>query len=288
VRDRLHTALVNRRARAGRGARESARAADHFPSQQMPITVNTERWIVRPQPNPATTLRLFCFPYAGGGTTVFQSWAKQLSAHIEVCAVQLNGRGARFRETPFTRLRPLVQAAAQGLAPHFDKPFAFFGHSMGALIAFELTRLLRREGLPLPLRLFVSGCKAPHLPPHAPMYDLPEPELIAELKRLNGTPREVFENPDLLKMVLPLIRADFAVCQTYRYADEPPLPLPLTAFGSLLDAESTHDDISQWRRHTSSTFSQWMLPGDHFFIHTCLPQLLTIVAQELSQFLCAA
>ncbi len=232
-------------------------------------------------------MRLFCFPYAGGGAMIYQSWWRSLPPTVEVCPVQLPGRGARLRETPFTRLEPLVQETARGIAPYLDKPFAFFGHSMGALIGFELARRLRRSpSLRQPSLLFVSGSGAPQLGPLSrPLYALPKPELMEELRRLNGTPEEVLAHPELMELMLPIIRVDFEVCQTYAYTDEPPLGCPITAVGGLSDVEVRPEHVREWQRQTTSDFSMWMLPGDHFFLNTLSAQLFHILSQQIEQLI---
>jgi medium-chain acyl-[acyl-carrier-protein] hydrolase len=239
-------------------------------------------WLEDKQLNPAAKLRLFCFPYAGGGTLLFQHWARSLPYTVDVCPIQLPGRGKRWHEPPYTGLLPLVRAIAQGLLPYLDRPFAFYGHSMGAMISFELARLLRREGKPQPVHLFVSSSDAPHVGSAVqPIYDLPEPELMDELRRLNGTPKAAFEHPELMQLLLPLIRADFAVCQTYVYSDEPPLDCTISVFGGTQDPDVSRDSLVQWRRQTTSAFSLQMLEGDHFFLHTARQQFLHILSQEL-------
>lgn len=239
-------------------------------------------WVVFPRPNARASLRLFCFPYAGGGALIYRPWGDALPPHVEVCAVQPPGRGVRMGEAPLRRLPQVVEAAAQALRPYFDRPFAFFGHSMGALIGFELARRLERENETPPRHLFVSGHRAPHLPAsRPPLYDLPDAELIGELRRLNGTPREVLENTELMRLMLPLLRADFSVCQTYVYAAAPPLTCPINAFGGLDDASVRREHLEGWRQHTASSFALRVFPGDHFFLHTSQASLLRALAQEL-------
>jgi len=175
-----------------------------------------------------------------------------------------------------------VKTLRQEMRYYLDKPFAFFGHSMGAVISFEIARLLRRENATLPVHLFVSGRAAPQLPRFkSTTYDLPDAEFIEELLRLKGTPAEVLEHPELMQVVLPLLRADFELIETYSYIDEPPLSVPLTAIGGLEDDEISRDDLEGWRAQTTQAFSLRMLPGDHFFLTTNQSLLLPVVAQEL-------
>jgi medium-chain acyl-[acyl-carrier-protein] hydrolase len=246
-------------------------------------------WLAGYRRNPAAKLRLFCLPYAGGSAFVYNSWFKSLPPQVEVCPVQLPGRGGRILEKPFTQMEPLVGAVAHALRPLFDKPFAFFGHSMGAAIGFEVTRLLRREGAPLPVHLFVSGRSAPQLrKPQRHAYRLPEAEFIEELRRLKGTPAEVLEHPELMQVVMPLVRADFEVIQTYTAADEPPLDVPLTAFGGLMDEDVSREDLEAWGAQTTHAFTSRMLPGDHFYLTTNQHLLLPLLSQELYRHVLAA
>ena len=240
-------------------------------------------WLASRKPNPRAAVRLFCFPYAGGGDAIFRSWRKGLSEEVDVCPVQLPGRGSRIAELPFTELGPLVRAAAQALAPHLDKPFAFFGHSMGALVGFELARHLRRGGGPQPVHLFVSGRCGPQTLRESFAGDLPDSEFRETLRRYNGTPTEVLENPELMELLLPVIRADFAVCNSYVYAPEPPLSFPITAFGGLEDRGVGRDCIEGWREHTTGPFVLRMLPGDHFFLNTSTGLLLEAISKELER-----
>lgn len=244
----------------------------------------TTPWIVSYGSSPHARIRLFCFPYAGGAAHIFRQWPRLLPAGVEVCAVQPPGRGGRLRERPFTSLCELVAAATPPLLPFMDRPFAFYGHSMGALIGYELARLLREEGRPEPLHLFVSGCRAPQLSDTRDVtYDLPDPEFIEELRRLKGTPAEVLEHEELLRLVLPLLRADFAATQTYRYREGPQLGYPLTAIGGLQDREVTREHLALWREITTGVFSLHVLPGDHFFVHTSQDMLLEIISGQLAR-----
>jgi medium-chain acyl-[acyl-carrier-protein] hydrolase len=239
------------------------------------------RWLRVGRARPRARIRLICFPYAGGGASVFRHWQDGLPDFVEVSSVQLPGRETRFREAPFTRLEPLLSALALALGPHLDPPFAFFGHSMGALVAFELTRHLRRDGRPQPAGLFLSGCAAPQTGTcERPLHALPDAVFCKRLRGLNGTPTAVFDNHELMQLLLPTLRADFALCETYAFAPGQPLSCPITAWGGLGDDTVGYRELARWREQTLGAFRLRMLPGDHFFLKT--PQLLLRdLAQEL-------
>jgi medium-chain acyl-[acyl-carrier-protein] hydrolase len=244
--------------------------------------MTTNPWLVRPKVLPQAALRLFCFPYAGGGALTYRSWAEKMPLEVEVCAVELPGRGLRLREPLFTQMLPLAEAVAHEIGPYLDKPFAFFGHSMGAILAFEVARILRSAGKLEPALLSVSGRAAPQVVGADPMtYGLPEPQFLRELQRLNGTPKEVLEHPELMQMMLPLLRADFEVIQTYPYRDQTPLTCPISVYGGLQDKEVTLEDLEAWRQQTTGSCSVRFLPGDHFFINTAQPFLLQTLTRQL-------
>ena len=233
--------------------------------------------------NPRAGLRLFCFPYAGGSAALYRTWPAELPDTIEVCMAELPGRGSRLNEPPFTRLESIVDFLANAIKPYLDKPFAFFGHSMGAMISFELACRLREKVVAKPAHLFVSGRRAPQMPDTNPFtYNLPTSKLLEELRRLNGTPIEVLENPELMHLMLPLLRADFEVVETYVYSPGPALDCPITAFGGLQDQEVSREEVEAWREQTIASFSLRMLPGGHFFLHTARQLLLQMLSKELS------
>ncbi|MBF2002254.1 MAG: thioesterase [Synechococcales cyanobacterium M58_A2018_015] len=238
-------------------------------------------WITCPHPNPHAKLRLFCLPYAGGGTLSFRTWAAQLP-HVEVCPIQLPGRERRLSEPPFQQLEPLVQTLATALLPHLKHPFALFGHSMGGLIAFELARYLRRQHQPQPVHLFISGCRAPQLPnPNPILHTLPDADFIQELRRYNGTPEAVITNAELMELLLPTLRADFALVEQYIYYPEAPLDCPITIFGGLHDPIVDPQLLSGWQMH-SCQLLQYLVPGDHFFLHSHAPLLLQTLSAQLA------
>lgn len=224
-------------------------------------------WFERLATASTPLLRLFCFPYAGGNAQAFREWQRHFPPQVEVSLVHLPGRGRRMGEPLITRLQPLVQAVADAILPEIEGQFAFYGHSMGAMISFELARELRRRKLSLPSHLFVSGRQAPAVPEsEPPIFDLPVQEFVAAIKRLNGTPNEFFEHPELQELFLPLLRADFEIVDTYEYIPGPPLACPITVYGGGQDVHVSVESLAAWEKETSAEFNLRMLPGDHFFI----------------------
>jgi medium-chain acyl-[acyl-carrier-protein] hydrolase len=251
----------------------------------MASTSPSDAWVMLyPKKYHKTLLRLFCFPYAGGGATIFRRWANDSPENVELCAVQLPGRQGRLTEPPFVRLSLLVESLSYVLRSYMDVPFAFFGHSMGALISFELTRQLRRQNSPGPAYLFVSGQRGPQLPnPFPPIHVLPESRFVEELRRLKGTPEVLLQDAELMQLVLPTLRADLEVCETYAYRAEDPLNCPISAFGGSQDRKISRADLIAWRDQTRSAFSLRMFPGDHFFLHTARALLLQAISQDWTQ-----
>lgn len=247
------------------------------------MTDTSNLWVTCPKPNPKAKLRLFCFPYAGGSAWVFRPWLNHLPTTIELCPIELPARGKRWAESPITRLDILIEALKTAILPHLNQPFAFFGHSMGGIVSFELTRLLAREYNVSPVYLFISGCRAPQIQDlDPPIHDLPETEFIDELHRLNGTPKVVLENAELMELVLPALRADFAMLETYSYSVDTPLNCPIAVFGGLQDNEVSPEDLQAWNLQTSKMFSWEMFEGDHFFIDSARSFLLTSIIAKLS------
>ena len=243
-------------------------------------------WAIYPSRNPSARLRLFCFPFAGGGATVFSTWPRNLPPEVEVVAVQPPGREGRLMEKPIGDLAELVAAMHRELLPHFNKPFAFFGHSNGGLMAFELARTLRRTGGPMPRHLFVGGRPAPQEPLEEEIiHALPHDEFIAALRRYAGTPEEILQNAEIMELIMPLLRADFRLGETYAYVPEPPLDIPISAWGGVRDNEVTPEQVEAWREQTSSRFSFQMFPGDHFFINGDRAEVLQELTRELRPLL---
>lgn len=232
-------------------------------------------WFQVPNPVANPKLRMFCFSYAGGNASAYRDWYQKLPSDVELCSVQLPGRGARFKEKAFTSLNELVDALIEAFRPFLDVPFVFFGHSMGAQVAFELTRRLRDSSLSQPLSLFVSGRRAPNLPARRkPIHDLPESEFREEIRRLNGTPAEAFDNPELMELVSPILRADCQVIETSEFQPSEPLGVPIVALGGAQDRNVTIDELEHWSRLTKGAFEMRLFSGDHFYIHSATDSLL--------------
>jgi medium-chain acyl-[acyl-carrier-protein] hydrolase len=238
-------------------------------------------WIQVSRPRPAARLQLICLPPAGGGASRYRNWPAHLPEEVEVLPVQLPGRENRFNEPPIESMEQLVSQLAGELAGYLTRPFVLFGHSMGALIAFELIRRLRSSGM-APVHLFASGCRAPDLPSRSPdWHTLPDPEFIGKLEEMGGIPAELLADRQFLDVMLPTLRSDCILSETYVYRPQPPLNCPISAFGGLQDDEVYPEDVQGWSSHTTKVFRAHMLPGDHFFINSALPHVLRLMVTEL-------
>lgn len=240
-----------------------------------------KRWIFGARPQPQARWRLFCFPNAGGGASAYCSWIDGLSPEIEVLPVQLPGRENRLAERPIQNMDQMTRVLARALVPYCDRPFAFFGHSMGALICFALTHYLRQQGLPLPDHLFLSAYNAPHLPPEERLSHLPDDELVRKIQNLNGTRREIFANPELRQLLLPIFRADLTLCETYVFGRGTQLDTPFTVFGGKQDKRATQSALHAWCEYTKGAFALHMFPGNHFFWQSNPQALWSAITQTL-------
>ncbi|MEV7003823.1 alpha/beta fold hydrolase [Streptomyces sp. NPDC093982] len=216
--------------------------------------------------------RLFVFPHAGAGASAYRL-AAYLPDTVEVCTVQLPGRETRFAEPALTSLDEAVAALAPLIADHADLPYAFFGHSMGSLIAFETARRLRALGTPLPDRLFLSGMRAPGLPDRDPRHTLPDEQLLATAE-FGGVDTELQE------LLLPLLRADLTLCETYTHRAEAPLPCPLTVLAGSDDHSVDGTELADWRKHTSADFEMRLFPGaPHLYVRGAERQLAETITR---------
>jgi medium-chain acyl-[acyl-carrier-protein] hydrolase len=227
------------------------------------------RWVTCPVPRPQAKLRLFCFHFAGGDASLFRLWTTQLPPSIEVCPIELPGRATRRAEAPITRFPELLEKLAGMVRPFLKQPpFAFFGHSFGGITAFELTRWLRRHGGPQPVRLFLSACPALHIrqQPAPSISHMSDEEFLEQIATRYGAPREVLASNEVRDTVLPALRADLLVAESYRYLHEAPLDVPISSFGATEDPEVSQEEVKAWRQQTTSDFRMRMFPGNHFFL----------------------
>jgi medium-chain acyl-[acyl-carrier-protein] hydrolase len=238
------------------------------------------RWLVCPQPNSSATARLFIFPYAGGAPSSFNKWAVEFPNTIEVSIVHYPGRGSRFNEPPIKELFILVEEIAKAIQPELDKPFFFFGHSFGAMLAFEVARRIR----PQPQILFVSACGAPRVPnPNRPINALSDSEFISSLQELNGLPAEAMNNTELMELLLPILRADFEAIENYQYtSNEHRLECPIVAFGGSDDSHVDRARLDAWSYHTNGSFKSKIFQGDHFFINAARQSVITSMKAEIN------
>nr|WP_280515410.1 alpha/beta fold hydrolase [Xanthomonas sp. D-109] len=225
---------------------------------------------------------MYCFAYAGGNASTFLDWQALMPDSIEVCGVQLPGRGARFREAPIHLLSALIRELAPAFSRTVDRRFAFFGHSLGGLIAFELSRALAQLGAVLPTHLFLSGVHAPRFRDHERNYHrLDDAGLAQVLRNYGATPSEILDQPDLLALLLPTIRADFAMAETYRYRPGPRLSVPITALAGRDDERRTLDQVDGWALETNAEFSTCWFDGGHFFLNPCRAEVIDLVLSRL-------
>ena len=251
------------------------------PSRLSPVI--SDLWVSCTKPSAQTQIRLFCFPYAGAGSTIFNAWSNLLLPEIELYLVHLPGREKRIKEAPYKQLLPLTEKLTEALYRYLDRPFAFFGHSMGALVSFEVVRQLRSRFSLNPVRLIVSGKHPPHVPdPHPDIHHLPDDELITESERLYGSlPKIISEDLEVLKFFLPIMRADFTLVETYQYLPAAPLECPITVFGGDQDNSVSGNELSRWSEQTVAGFNLKMFPGNHFFIQDNRGALVQEIKKEL-------
>lgn len=228
--------------------------------------MNSIPWITPVKADGVTKLRLFCFPFAGGVSSYYHAWQSKISQGVELCPVMLPGREKLIRQAPVSDIHQLCRTLIDQLAPHTDVPFAFFGHSMGALIAYELALVMHKLSIPLPLHLFLSAFPAPDsMTRPAPIHNLSDSEFKAAIASFNGTPQEVLDDDALMSVILPYLRADFKMVETYTHEHTAPLPIPISVYGGKDDYLS-RNSLARWKDHTLMSWQLHMFDGGHFYL----------------------
>lgn len=229
--------------------------------------------------NPDVEPTLLCFTYAGGAAAAFRGWEDVLSANVR--PILLPGRDSRMDESPYTRLKHVISDLTDHVGSQITSRTVVFGHSMGALLAFEFTRELRRRQLQLPVKLLLSAFRAPHLDnPKRPIHRWPD-EVLKAVLRKEGVPSATLQNAQIMEALLPTLRADLELCDTYEYVDEAPLAVPFAIYGGTDDIRVTEAALKAWDRHTSEGVSHTMINGPHLFINTSRDELLAAVERDL-------
>lgn len=230
---------------------------------------------------PDASIRLLCFPYAGGSATIFRRWPV-LFADIEIIGAQYRGRGARIGERPHRSIGEFVEEAVIDIEDFFDKPYAIFGHSMGAMVAFDLARKIAENSARQPVHLFLSGLASPWTRVVGNrIHDLPDRDFLYELKNLGGTPSDILENPDILEILLPVIRADLEAAHHWHVAEHCDLRIPITVFGGAEDRGIPTEALADWASCTSGSVEIHLHPGGHFFVHDEFPAVIDCIRGHL-------
>ncbi|MCP3101722.1 alpha/beta fold hydrolase [Myxococcus sp. K15C18031901] len=251
-----------------------------------PPSLLPERWFPTRKPLPDARLRLFCVPFAGGTVAAFNGWSALLPPGVELCAVQLPGRERRLMEKPFDDLTALVDTLLPLMEPLLDRPFALFGYSMGARINLELARRLQARGGRQPVGLFMAASISPHVRDSEPIHHLPHDAFVAELRRYDGTPEEVLRHKELLELVVPTLRADFALAWWESGQQPIPVDAPISVMGATHDGHVPTEKLTSWRSQTrSNDFQVRTFPGGHFFLRQQQAALLSAIAADLTRWM---
>ncbi len=243
-------------------------------------------WFVVPRPNPDARIRLFCFPYAGGGVDTYIEWHRTLHPLVELVAVQPPGRGTRRGEAPHRTMGALLADLWPQILPMLDRPYFLFGHSMGSRVAYALASRLRDAGERMPTHFIASGSRAPHLGcRERNTYDLPDAEFIESLRELNGTPEEILRNPELMELLMPLLRADFEIAELYHADPDVPFGFGASILGGTADAHVRQDELNAWQAHFRRPVRVEMCAGGHLFVDESLAEVIAVINGLVDRYL---
>lgn len=240
-------------------------------------------WYFTPNKGQSRPLRLFCFPYACGSAQIFRGWADHVPDYVELAAIQLPGRGSRLAEKPFADMSLAADIISAQIAETKPLNYAIFGHSMGALLAYEVTRRLETQYARAPLGLIVAGYKAPTvLRLGAKLHQGSDAEFIAKIRQLGATPEPILDDPEMMELLLPTFRADFAMAENYPFGTiMPPLLTPVIAFAGDMDSEASIQEVAAWRDTTQEVFELQIMQGGHFFIRDMEAEFLGALSKVL-------
>lgn len=242
---------------------------------------SVNKWFKVPKPQVNPTARIVCFPYAGSGPSVFNTWAAHLPEDIELVTAHYPGRESRHEEAPYKNLEVLVEALAQEIAPWTDRPFVFFGHSMGGYVAFELGKLLTKRNKPVPEKLYLSAVKPPHYVEEEPLHELDTKAFLKGVIKLEGIPKECLASSEYMMYLIPILRADFASCERYRVDPPQATNIPTAVYGGDSDPRVSQDCLDDWLHHCNSHFSQKVFSGGHFYINQHHRQIINNIVFEI-------
>jgi medium-chain acyl-[acyl-carrier-protein] hydrolase len=248
---------------------------------------SSDRWLFCRAARPNPRLRLFCVPFAGCGASAFNAWPSAFPDTVELHAIQLPGRESRYREPALSDAHEAARLLADAIEPYLDLSYAFFGYSMGVLIAFEVIRELRRRGAPMPAQLFACARRAPQLAAtRPPLAQLPREAFLKQVRDdYYDSPPEAWQNPELLEIVLPVLRADMALCEGYVYRHEPPFGFPIQAFAGLRDDSAPLSAVQAWREQTTGEFDLEVFDGAHFFVNASLARVQHVLISRLGHLM---
>ena len=248
------------------------------------LSIAESVWMPYCQEAPGARLTLFCFHCAGSGASMFRAWRQHIPKDIDLRPIQLPGRENRLKETPYTHIEPLVEDATQALTPHLSRPFAIFGHSMGALVAFEVARKIRSTSRLEPAHLFLSSYPASQLVrSRQAMANLPEDEFLVRAADYHWIPEQLLRNRELTTAIAEILRADVATCESYAYRHDAPFECPVSVFGGQKDPYVSRDELLAWQDHALGPFKLRLFPGDHSYHQESRQRLLSVISAELEQ-----
>ena len=249
------------------------------------IIKNQSKWFVNYTNNNYAVTRLFCFPPAGGSASYFRTWKNKLTTKSNLFAIQLPGREKRTSESFFMNIEEIVDSIHKDILIYLDKPYVFFGHSLGALISFEVVRRLAYNKLPQPKFLILSGRAAPHLKLENidKISCLKDESFINKIDSFGGIPQELKANKDFLELILPRLRADFRIAETYNYQNALPIESDIIRLCGEQDKYVVKSNIDEWGKHTTGKLFKYMFPGGHFFINSFSSDIVNIVNEALGK-----